>query len=121
MPTVDTANLIQTFASTALPTAVKEIVVYSAFSPPVVINVQEALTPVPTTAPPTATQRLLGVVKPAVTMRGGNLGTQTVAPYGSPNPNAWKLNLALMIGGALLVGGAAGAALVAAGRVSKRR
>lgn len=95
------ADLFQSFASQALATAITEVEVRSAFSPPVIINVEDALKPKPP-GPPTFRDRLLGVSKPTVILRGAAKGT--LAPWGMADATSWKVNLGFLIGIGVLLG-----------------
>lgn len=114
-------NALTQIITATLPTAVREIEVRSAFSPPTVINVQDALKPPAPGKQPTLSQRAAGFLQPTIIMRGGSLGQQVIAPYGAVDAGVWKRNLAFA-GGALFLGGlAVGALFFAAGRRTARR
>lgn len=99
-----TGDIVSAFATGALPSLISHVDVYSAFSPPTTIDVAEALAPRPAGAQPTLKERFARLVQPTVVLRGPAVKTQVLAPYGSPSPDAWKLNLALL---AIAAGGIA--------------
>lgn len=113
-----TPNLTQ-IISAALPSAIKTVEVRTAFAPPMVIDVNQALNPPPASAKKTFSEKLSTIVQPTVLFQGGSLGTQVVAPYGAVNPNAWKRNLTILGGAAFGAGLLLGAIFFAAGRRSR--
>lgn len=83
-----------------LPTAVKTVQVRSAFTPPVEIDVAQAMGPGKTDTPQA---KLMARLQPAVELRGG-IGNHVVAPHGDPGPDAWKLNVGLLLGAVFVAG-----------------
>ena len=94
-------DLFQSFAAQAFSTAVTKVEVRSAFSPPVVIDVRDALEPWPP-GPPTTRDRILGVTKPTVIMSG--VGKTVDAPWGLADTTSWKVNLGFLIGVGVALG-----------------
>ena len=70
--------------------------------------------------PPSTAGRLVRALQPAVTVRSP-LGTFVLAPYGEPDPGAWKGNLAAVIAGVAAVGGLATIVGLRIGRALERR
>jgi hypothetical protein len=93
-------DTVAALASSQLPSLISTIEVRSNFSPPVVINVADALKP----GPPGPGQRVAGAAQPTVIF-SGKVGNQVLAPFGPASPDAWKLNL-LFLGGVAAVLGA---------------
>ena len=103
-----------TTVSTALITAAKKVSIYSAFSPPYELDVEDFLN-APSSGTPDPVVRVL---QPAVILSGGLLGTQTIAPNGVPDPDAWKTNL-MIVGGIAL--GLAGLVFAAGANWERKR
>ena len=116
-----TQSTLTQFISAALPSAIRSVEIRTAFAPPQIINVQEALNPPPasSTKRRTFSEKLAALVQPTVIMSGGSLGQQVIAPYGAVDPNAWKRNLVLLAGGAFGAGVLLGVVFFAAGRRSR--
>lgn len=114
-------NTLTQIISATLPTAVRELEVRSAFSPPTVVNVQDALRSPASSAKPSLSQRAAAFLQPTIIMRGGSLGQQVIAPYGAVDAGVWKRNLTLAGSAVFLAGLAVGMLFFAAGRRSARR
>lgn len=104
MPTAQ-PSLKTTLAIRALIVAVRKVDIRTAFTPTVSLDLEEALAPAEEKKP-TLVDSLFSTVQPVVTLRGGTLGTTSVAPYGDAGKVVWRRNLTIL--GLVLTAGLAG-------------
>lgn len=120
LPLRDTANDALAIAKNPITGAVKSVEFWSAYSPKVSYSGAELddIYRDPTPNP------YLKFVQPVIVI-DSVLGKRTIAPYGVPDPNAWRENTkraGTAIGSAVFFGGAIVFLLgAAAGRISSRR
>ncbi len=82
---------LQSVVSASLPVMFERVEVRSNFSPPTVFATRDLVS----SSQPSPIVKLL---QPTITLSGGSLGMQVLAPAGQASPDAWKWNLAKLLG-----------------------
>lgn len=88
---LDGAGRLQSVVSASLPVMFERVQIQSNFSPPTTFATRDLVS----SSEPSPVVKLL---QPTITLSGGSLGTQILAPAGQASPDAWKWNLAKLLG-----------------------